>query len=100
MNKKQLLRDIDIIIKGLDCENYFRSTDELRRLKQQIITEYPDDPEVFMCEVDGCYNDAEYEGYWRVKDFAGIPTGLIQLRKVCPLHKSLLIGAEKEKATP
>jgi hypothetical protein len=42
------------------------------------------------CEITGCSNLAEYEGWWKVKDFAGNPTGLMQKRKVCEFHVDLL----------
>lgn len=49
------------------------------------------------CEVMDCTNLAMYEGWYRVKDFAGLPTGVIQKRMVCETHKSLLIGDRIEE---
>jgi predicted amidophosphoribosyltransferase len=46
------------------------------------------------CEVQGCENEAEWEGWYRAVDFTGNTTGLIQIRKVCQEHKSLLIGGK------
>lgn len=48
------------------------------------------------CEVDGCKNDADFEGWYRVFDFAGQKTGLIQRRQVCEQHRHFLIGGQKE----
>ena len=45
-----------------------------------------------MCSVHDCKNGAQFEGYYEVCDFAGIKTGLIQLRRVCEDHKTILIG--------
>jgi hypothetical protein len=95
MNKNSLLKAIDIIIGEMNSECYLKSLDDLRKFKQQLVMEYPDDPEIIRCEVSGCSEEAEYQGYWRVKDSFNIPTGLIQLRNVCNGHKSLLIGSEK-----
>ncbi len=50
-----------------------------------------------ICEVYECELLAEYEGWWRVKDFAGIITGLIQQRKVCGSHVMLLIGKQEKE---
>lgn len=49
------------------------------------------------CEVPGCKEEAEWEGWYRVVDFTGNPTGLIQKRMVCELHKFYLIGYGKEE---
>ena len=49
------------------------------------------------CEVGGCGNTATYEGWYRVRDFTRNPTGLVQKRQVCSVHKYCLIGAEKER---
>jgi len=48
------------------------------------------------CEVAGCHLPAEYEGWYKLRDFAGIPTGLIQRRRVCSVHTSLLMGQKPE----
>ena len=54
--------------------------------------------EEILCEVSGCENEAEYEGWYRCTDpLLDTPTGLIQRRMVCIEHTTLLIGAEKEK---
>lgn len=50
-----------------------------------------------MCEVQNCTNEADYEGWYRVLDFLGTPTGLIQRRRVCRDHMSVLIGAENKE---
>ena len=47
-----------------------------------------------LCEVGGCEMPAYYEGWWRVKDFSGTPTGLMQVRRVCEDHKDCLIGGK------
>jgi len=44
------------------------------------------------CEVAGCDEPAEYEGWYKVTDPMGVPTGLIQLRRVCGDHKGALRG--------
>lgn len=46
------------------------------------------------CEIAGCPNRAEYEGYMRRRDGFGFTTGLIHLICVCPEHTSILIAAE------
>lgn len=53
--------------------------------------------EEVICDVAGCDNPAEYEGWWRAKDFTGNATGLIRLVQVCEEHRTLLIGAEDER---
>lgn len=47
------------------------------------------------CEVQGCTSEAKYEGWYRSRDCAGISTGLIQRRRVCDKHTSLLIGGRQ-----
>jgi hypothetical protein len=50
-------------------------------------------PEVERCEVSGCEAAVKYEGWYRALDpFTGEPTGLIQRRRVCKEHTTLLIG--------
>ena len=44
------------------------------------------------CEVDNCTNLAEWEGWYKVRDFSGNTTGLMQKRCVCEEHKCLLEG--------
>jgi hypothetical protein len=53
----------------------------------QVIPE-PEDK----CHVSGCKKEAIWEGWYRVKDFSGNPTGLRQLRQVCNEHRSVLEG--------
>lgn len=43
-----------------------------------------------ICSVKGCQNPAKYEGYYEVWDFAGVKTGLMQLRNVCEDHIGVL----------
>jgi hypothetical protein len=45
-----------------------------------------------LCECVGCPNKSIYEGWWKVKDSTGVPTGLVQKKKVCENHKYLLEG--------
>ena len=47
---------------------------------------------IITCEFRGCQNEAEYEGWYRVLDFAGQPTGLIQKMRVCHICVKFLIG--------
>ena len=47
------------------------------------------------CEVCGI-SDVYYEAWFRVKDFAGIPTGLIQKMKCCKNCAEFSIAKEKE----
>lgn len=42
------------------------------------------------CEVDGCLEPAAWEGWCRVRDGFGLPTGLLQLCTVCAKHKYVL----------
>lgn len=49
-----------------------------------------------MCEFKGCDKPAEFEGWWRVRDFAGLRTGLVRKHLVCAEHSSYLIGGDKE----
>ena len=51
-----------------------------------------------LCEVEGCAAPAEWEGWWRVRDGFGIPGGLLQRRRVCGEHRSLLLNREPETA--
>ena len=44
-----------------------------------------------------CDNEAEFEGWYRVRDFAGIPTGMMQKIQVCKDHACCLIGNEKKE---
>ena len=46
------------------------------------------------CEVTDCTSPAKYEGWIRVKDGFGIPTGLMQKRRVCEEHIGLTIAKE------
>jgi hypothetical protein len=48
------------------------------------------------CEVSGCENFADYEGWVKTRDNLGFPTNYIQKRNVCEEHKMLLIGFQKE----
>ncbi|MFA5715400.1 MAG: hypothetical protein WC998_06655 [Candidatus Paceibacterota bacterium] len=43
-----------------------------------------------MCQIEGCKNPATHEGWYEVRDFAGITTGLMQRRKVCEDHICML----------
>ncbi len=54
----------------------------------------PDDLLLPRCEVPGCRKPAEYEGWVRVRDFTGTPTGVIQRRCVCEEHTNLTIAKE------
>lgn len=49
------------------------------------------------CEMIGCYDWAIYEAWFRVTDFSGTPTGIIQRYKVCEEHIKLSIGWEKQQ---
>ena len=51
------------------------------------------------CEVSGCHEPSEWEGWWRAIGPFGLPTGLIQRRRVCEAHKILLIGHESNVAS-
>ena len=54
---------------------------------------------VICCEVPGCLREAEYEGWYSVRDFAGMKTGLIQRRQVCAQHVSILNGTPPNTAS-
>ncbi len=45
-----------------------------------------------VCQVQGCTNEAKYEGYSENRDFSGNTTGSMILIKVCSNHKAALIG--------
>lgn len=52
-----------------------------------------------ICEVQGCTEVAEHEGWYRVLDpFLQTPTGLIQRRRVCGEHVNMLIGQVPNEA--
>jgi hypothetical protein len=44
-----------------------------------------------MCQVHGCQNSAEVEGWYESRDFAGCPTGYMRLIKVCSDHKNVFV---------
>lgn len=48
-----------------------------------------------VCEFRDCKNEAEYEGWHRVLDFANQPTGMIQKMCVCRDCVKYLIGHDK-----
>lgn len=50
------------------------------------------------CQIEGCTNPALFEGWLRVRDGFGIPTGLIQRHPVCAYHVKELIAAEGKTA--
>jgi len=56
------------------------------------------------CEAEGCDAPAEWEGWWRAAGPFGIPTGMVQRRRVCGAHKRLLIGGqpggERDRSRP
>lgn len=54
--------------------------------------------EFLECEFRNCTREAEYEGWYRVLDFAGQPTGLIQKMMVCKDCTKYLIGNKKEES--
>lgn len=59
----------------------------------EVIEFISNHPSFNKCEVDGCFEEYEYSGWYRCKDkFTGKSTGLIQRRLVCELHSNLLIG--------
>lgn len=45
------------------------------------------------CDVDGCHEPAEYEGWYKVKDPAGYSTGLMRKARVCEGHRGKLINS-------
>ena len=45
-----------------------------------------------ICQVHGCKNDAEFEGWYENKDFSGTKTGYSRLVKVCSDHKCMLVA--------
>ena len=50
------------------------------------------------CEVSGCHEQWEWEGWYRVVDpFLHTPTGLMQKRKVCDEHGYLLDGSTDQE---
>ena len=54
--------------------------------------------EIFPCEVRGCNQEAEYEGWYRGTDpFTGKPIPHIILIKVCEEHINCLISADKKE---
>lgn len=46
------------------------------------------------CDAGDCTNPAKYEGWVRVRDGFGIPTGLIQRRRLCSEHSYAFIANE------
>lgn len=68
-----------------------RLTAELALCHESAI-DHTDDETYRRCEVEGCTANADYEGWYRVVDFSGNPTGLTQLREVCAEHAPMLIG--------
>ena len=58
----------------------------------QILGEVPYEDQ---CEMKGCHDWAVYEAWFRVRDFSGTPTGLIQKFQVCEEHVKLSIAFEK-----
>ena len=49
------------------------------------------------CQVHDCKNSAAYEGWYNSKDFAGVPTGMMKLIRVCEDHRIVLIGAQPKQ---
>jgi len=49
-----------------------------------------------LCQVDGCKEEAMYEGWYENKDFSGNKVGLSRLLKVCGTHRKVLIGGNKQ----
>ena len=72
--------------------------ENLIKFAEKIIANYEKwlEEDSFPCEVSGCRNHAAYEGWWQVTDFSGNKTGMVQKRKVCEKHKTLLIGGNKD----
>ena len=58
------------------------------------------DEDFIKCGFRGCQNEAEYEGWYRVLDFANQPTGLIQKMQVCHSCVKFLIGNSPTKYAP
>lgn len=52
------------------------------------------------CDFRGCTNEAEFEGWYRVLDFAGQPTGVTQKMRVCNSCVKFLIGNSPTKHAP
>jgi hypothetical protein len=50
--------------------------------------------EACKCQVSGCDEMADYEGWHRSRDGFGVKTGMIRRLCVCLSHKSVLIGFE------
>jgi hypothetical protein len=49
-----------------------------------------------ICEVAGCLEYAEWEGWYRCLDpLMRTPTGLIRIMNVCNAHRCFLIGGKK-----
>lgn len=57
------------------------------------------DEDFIKCDFLGCQDEAKYEGWYRVVDFAGQPTGLIK-KRVCRSCVKLLIGNSPTKHAP
>lgn len=83
-----------------ECTNpscqYKFSMDEVKNILSDItndeleLADYID-----KCEIQGCTQYAAYEGWYKVLDFSGNPTGLIQRRCVCDAHVNMLISKPK-----
>jgi hypothetical protein len=57
-----------------------------------------EEEDLVLCEVAGCANLAEWEGWYEVRDpMLGTPTGLVQKRSVCSDHKYMLRGSGKDE---
>ena len=53
----------------------------------------------FRCEISGCKEEAVYEGWLRLRDCLGIPTGHLVLVQICSTHKThpWLVANEKSQ---
>lgn len=53
------------------------------------------------CQCAGCELPAEYEGWYRVRDFTGNKTGLNRQGHFCDKHaRQMLIGFENQDVKP
>lgn len=53
----------------------------------------------FRCEITGCTEEAIYEGWFRLRDCLGLPTGHLVLMQICSTHSThpWLVANEKPK---
>lgn len=56
------------------------------------------DPDWVPCQASGCQERAEWEGWYRVLDGFGVPTGLVRRGYACKAHTTLFIGQVPESA--